>query len=300
MRSKLPSNRGCESFFRRRGKAARREVIAPVLICGAALFVSATFLAVIYDVVRQGAPILSFAFVVDPAANLGRAGGIGPILVSTGMILLVCLMAALPLGLGCAIWLSEFGENQSASGRFVRRSLDVLAGLPSIVFGLFGYAFFCQALGLGFSILSGGLTLACMVLPVLVRSVEVALRAVPHEIRAASAALGFSRTSAIRRFVLPAAAPGIAVGVILGIGRALAETAALLFTSGYVTRMPESFSDSGRALSVHIYDLAMNVPGGDAVAYASALVLLGFLLTMNFLATSLIEYWQRHTGWILS
>ncbi len=295
--SLLPS-RWHESPWRWRMIAIPRDAGAHLLIWTAALIVCAAFVAVLYDVVREGGALLSLDFVIQPTADLGRAGGIGPILVSTGMILLVCLLAVLPLGLGCAIWLSEFREDHGVSGRFVRRSLDVLAGLPSIVFGLFGYTFFCQALGLGFSILSGGLTLACMVLPVFIRAVEVALRAVPHELRAASAALGFSKTARIHRFVLPAAVPGVVVGVILGIGRALAETAALLFTSGYVTRMPESFSDSGRALSVHVYELAMNVPGGDAVAYASALVLVIFLIGINMLATALVQHWQRRKGWV--
>ena len=297
--SLLPS-RWQETPWRWQMIAIPRDAVPHLLIWSAALTVCAAFIAVLYDVVREGLPLVSLDFVVDGTADLGRSGGIGPILVSTGMILGVCLLAALPLGLGCAVWLSEFRENRGLSGRIVRRSLDVLAGLPSIVFGLFGYAFFCQALGLGFSILSGGLTLACMVLPVFIRAVEVALRAVPQEMRAASAALGFSKTASIRRFILPAAAPGVVVGVILGIGRAMAETAALLFTSGYVTRMPESFSDSGRALSVHVYDLAMNVPGGDAAAYASALVLVALLIGINALATALVQYWQRRKGWTTS
>ena len=140
---------------------------------------------------------------------------------------------------------------------------------------------------MGFSIASGGLTLACMVLPLLIRAAEAALQSVPDEQRLAAAALGMSRTRTLRSVLIPAAAPGIVAGLILSIGRAVAETAALLFTSGYVSRAPESLLDSGRALSVHIFDLAMNVSGGESRAYASAVVLLSTLLALNLLAGSL-------------
>jgi len=163
----------------------------------------------------------------------------------------------------------------------------VLSGVPSIVFGLFGNAFFCVALGLGFSIVSGGLTLACMVLPLVIRATEQGFRAVPDDIRRGAAALGFSRASTFTKLLLPAALPGLGVGLSLGISRALAETAALLFTSGYVDRMPASVFDSGRALSIHIYDLAMNVAGGEPRACATALVLIGILVTLNTAAARL-------------
>lgn len=285
--------------WRWRALAVPRDAVAHLALWGAALAVAAAFSWILADVLLHGAPHLSAELLSAAPADAGREGGIAPILVSTLLILGVCLVVAMPLGLGSAVLLAEFSRSANGYGRLVRRSLDVLAGLPSIVFGLFGYAFFCHALGLGFSILSGGLTLACMVLPVLIRSVEAALRAVPDDMRAASAALGLSKTTAIRSLLLPAAAPGLAVGLILGTGRALAETAALLFTSGYVVRMPDSLLDSGRALSVHIYDLAMNVPGGDGMAYASALVLLGLLVGMNALATELVQRWQRRKGLVL-
>lgn len=169
----------------------------------------------------------------------------------------------------------------------------MLAGVPSIVFGLFGNAFFCRVLGLGFSILSGGLTLACMVLPLLIRATEEGFRSVPREYRTGAAALGLSRTRTLFSLLLPAAAPGLLVGLVLGIGRAVAETAALIFTSGYVDRWPESLLDSGRSLSIHIFDLSMNVPGGDANAYASALVLMGILLALNGASSALSERWLR-------
>lgn len=285
-----------DAASRWRALAIPRDAVAHLAVWGAAFAVAGAFAWILADVVAHGASHLSAELLTAAPSDAGRGGGIAPILVSTALILAVCMGAAIPLGLGSAVLLAEFSRDANGFGRLVRRSLDVLAGLPSIVFGLFGYAFFCHALGLGFSIVSGGLTLACMVLPVLIRSVESALRAVPDDLRAASAALAFSKTTAIRSLLLPAAAPGLAVGLILGIGRAFAETAALLFTSGYVARMPASLLDSGRALSVHIYDLAMNVPGGDGMAYASALVLVGALLGVNALATALVQHWQRRKG----
>ena len=225
--------------------------------------------------------------------DAGRAGGIFPILISTGLILILCLVVAIPIGLGAAIFLAECTSEHHLFGRVVRRSLDVLAAVPSIVFGLFGYAFFSQMLGMGFSILSGGLTLACMVLPILIRATEEGFRSVPGEYRLGAAALGLSRMTTLTTLLFPAAMPGLMVGVILGTGRAMAETAALIFTSGYVDRMPESLMDSGRALSLHIFDLSMNVPGGNANAYASAVVLIALLLLINTLASWITGHWLK-------
>ena len=150
---------------------------------------------IVGDLVVGGVGQLSWGFLTEPVAGAGRSGGIGPILVSTALILAVSLAASIPLGLGAAIFLSEHTRGAGRFARAVRRSLDVLAAVPSIVFGLFGSVFFCQVLGLGFSILSGGLTLACMVLPIFIRSAEVGLQAVPQDQRHAAAALAMSRTS---------------------------------------------------------------------------------------------------------
>ena len=268
-----------------------REWLAFVLVWGSAVLVTATFCWLLGDIIWHGLSHLSWIFLTAPPENAGRRGGIGPILVSTFLILGVCLAVSLPIGIGTAVLLAEFTSDHSLFGRLTRRSLDVLAGVPSIVFGLFGNAFFCKTLGLGFSILSGGLTLACMVLPILIRSTEEGFRAAPSNYRLSAAALGLSRTTTLFHLLLPAAVPGLLVGLVLGVGRASAETAALIFTSGYVDRMPESLLDSGRALSVHIFDLSMNVSGGDANAYASALVLVTSLLMINGVASWLTEYW---------
>jgi phosphate transport system permease protein len=266
---------------------------ATVMIWSAGLIVTATFLWIVGDLVRHGLSQVSWGFLVEAPADAGRAGGIGPVLISTALILLVCLLASAPLAMGTAVLLAEFSPGGGWFGRLVRRSLDVIAAVPSIIFGLFGNAFFSLYLGLGFSILSGGLTLACMVLPLLIRTMEEGLRGVPDEYRYAAAALGLSRTVTISRILLPAATSSLVVGLVLGIGRALAETAALLFTSGYVDRMPGSLFDSGRALSVHVYDLAMNVPGGASNAYATALMLAVLLLIINVATFQLADRWRR-------
>jgi len=272
-------------------RARRADLLATVVLWAVPVVVTAVFVWLLADVARLGAGRLSWSFLTSAPRNAGRDGGIGPLLVSTAMIVSVCLAVSLPVGLGTAVLLSEFAPAHGLFGRGVRRSLDVLAGVPSIVFGLFGNAFFCETLGLGFSILSGGLTLACMVLPILIRSTEEGFRAVPDEYRRGAAALGLSHTTTLWHLLLPAALPGLVVGLVLGVGRALAETAALMFTSGYVDRMPESFFDSGRALSLHIFDLSMIVSGGDANAAGTALVLVVLLLLINGSASWLATRW---------
>ena len=251
---------------------------------------------ILFDIARHGLSGLSWSFLVDEPANAGRTGGIGPIILSTAYILLIAMAVSLPIGLATALWLSEFTKTTGPFAEFVRKSLDILAGVPSIVFGLFGNAFFCVYLGMGFSILSGGLTLACMVLPILIRVTEESFRSVPIELRQGTAALGMSKTSNIFFIMIPVAFPGLLAGTLLGFGRAIAETAALIFTSGYVDRWPESAMDSGRSLSVHIYDLAMNVPGGDAQAYATSLYLVIILLLVGGCSSLLVGLHLRKKG----
>jgi phosphate transport system permease protein len=272
-------------------RSRRADRVATLLVWSAALMVTAVFAWLLADIVWEGAGRISWSFLTSSPRNVGKDGGIAPMLVSTGLILAVCLVSSLPISLGTAVLLAEFTPVGGVFGRLVRRSLDVLAGVPSIVFGLFGNALFCKVLGLGFSILSGGLTLACMVLPILIRSIEEGFRAVPNEYRLGAAALGLSRTATLRHLLLPAAVPGLVVGLVLGLGRAIAETVALIFTSGYSDRMPQSLFDSGRSLSIHIYTLAMDIPGGNGNASATALVLVTLLLTINWVALGLADRW---------
>lgn len=270
------------------------SVLAGFLIRASAVIVTGLFLWILFDLLRQGLGGLSWEFLLADPVNAGREGGIRSIWVSTLLILSVCMATAVPLGVAAAAYLAGFTREESNLAQLLRRSLEVLAAMPSIVFGLFGNALFSKLFGMGFSILSGGLTLACMVLPILIRVVEEEFRAVPSEFRMGAAALGLSRAGMLFRVLLPLALPGITVGLALGVGRALAETAALIFTSGYVDRMPGSLFDSGRSLSIHIFDLSMNVPGGDTNAYASALVLVGLLLIINGITAMAMG--KRFTG----
>ncbi|MEM7245702.1 MAG: phosphate ABC transporter permease PstA [Acidobacteriota bacterium] len=270
-----------------------RDRVATAAAWAAAVLVGLVLTWLLFDLARRGLPAWSLELVVASPRDAGRAGGIAPILVSTALILLTCLAAVVPVGLGTAVLLSEVLSEDRLITRVSRRSLDLLAGVPSIVFGLFGNAFFCVALGLGFSILSGGLTLAVMVLPLFARASEEALRSVGRRDRLAAAALGLSRTRTLWSVLLPRALPALIAALVLSLGRAAAETAALVFTSGYVARMPSSLFDSGRALSVHVLDLALNVPGGDARAAASALLLLVVLLMINSGALALGSRLQR-------
>ena len=268
------------------------RVFSTVVFAAAALVVAA-LVWVLTDVVSEGAARISWAFLVTEPRDAGRAGGIAPVLVSTLWVLGIALAAALPLGLGVAIWLSEFAPKQRGFAAYTGITLDVLAGIPSIVYGLFGNAFFSVYMGLGYSLLAGGLTLACMILPVFIRTCESGLRQVSDDWRQGAWALGMTRAAAVCHVLLPAARPAILAGLVLGIGRATAETAALLFTSGYVDRMPESPLDSGRVLAVHIFDLSMNVTGGDGAAYGSALVLIVLIVLLNGLAQSLVDNWFK-------
>lgn len=272
-------------------RSARMDHVVGGLAWGAALAIAACFTWIIWDMIVQGIGLIDFDFLTREPRDAGRAGGIGTILVSTGLIVGVCLVVAVPLGIATAAWLSELAPGAGRASRAVRTSLDLLASVPSIVFGLFGMVFFCQVLGMGFSILAGGMTLACMVLPLVVRTTYAGLRGAPDDLRLGGAALGLTRTATLRHLLLPAAFHGAVIGIILALGRAMSETAALIFTSGYVTRMPESLLDSGRSLSVHIYDLAMNVAGGESNAHATALALLVLLLLINLSASRLAAVW---------
>ncbi|TVP52457.1 MAG: phosphate ABC transporter permease PstA [Halomonadaceae bacterium] len=265
-------------------------VTGGLLVC----LVLLPLVAMLFDLLRLGLPVLGWEFLLTAPSNAGRSGGIAPLLISTGWILLVCLSVAVPVGLGCAVFLNEWLLPESRLSRGIGLSLDVLSGVPSIIFGLFGYQVFAITLGLGFSILSGGLALACMVLPFIVRTSQQSLAAVPAGYRQAAQALSLSQTGMLWRVVLPTASPGIAAGVVLATGRALGETAVLIFTAGYVLRQPDSVLDSGRALAVHIYDLATNVTGGTSHGAATALVLLALILIATTSVRSGAGLWSRY------
>jgi phosphate transport system permease protein len=207
--------------------------------------------------------------------------------VGSVLLPLVALVIAVPLGVGTAVYLTEY-TRETRLTRLIRFGTDCLAGIPSIIFGLFGFILFVTMLGMGWSLLSGGLTLAIMILPTIIRTSEEAILAVPHSYREVSFSLGATRWETVAKVVLPNALPGIVTGVMLGIGRAIGETAAVIFTAGSSLRLPNSLFDPVRTMSVHFYILAREGISAE-YAYGTAAVLVLSVLTVNLAA-----YWTMH------
>jgi phosphate transport system permease protein len=243
---------------------------------------------IIFDVVRHGLPAINWTFLTQMPRRSGAEGGILPAIVGTLLLVLGTIAVALPLGMATAIYLSEYAK-QGKFTRSIRLAIITLAGVPSIVFGLFGLGLFVIFLGFGASILSGCLTLACMILPTIIASSEEALRAVPLSLRQGSLALGATKWQTIRKNVLPYSLSGMLTGSILGIGRAAGETAPILLTVAafYLPKIPNSIFDQVMALPYHLYVLATQHPDVEKVRpmqYGTALVLLALVLGVNLIA----------------
>ena len=193
------------------------------------------------------------------------------------------LLIAVPIGVGSSIYLEEYARSRSKFARLVNLTAETLAGIPSIVFGLFGFVFFVIFLDLGWSILSGGLTLAIMILPTITRTTQEAILSVSHEYRENSLALGASKWQTIRKVVLPSALPGIVTGIILSIGRAVGETAAIILTAGSSLGMPITPLDPARTMSVHLYILAMEGISMER-AFGTAFLIVVLIIIINYLA----------------
>jgi phosphate transport system permease protein len=222
---------------------------------------------------------------------MGRAGGIFSTIVGTLALTFLAILIATPLGVGSAIYLAEYTRENWLT-RVIRFGSECLAGIPSIIFGLFGFILFVTKLGLGWSLLSGGLTLAFMTLPTIIRTSEEAIRSVPYSYREVSFSLGSTRWQAVTRVVLPSALPGIATGVILSVGRSIGETAAVIFTAGSSLRLPTSLFSSSRTMSVHFYILAREGIS-MANAYGTAAILIISILAINLLAYALMNKFLR-------
>lgn len=206
-----------------------------------------------------------------------------PAILNTIVMTLLSLLIAAPLGIFAAIYLVEYTNRGNKMVAVVRTTAETLSGIPSIVYGLFGMLFFVTYLGWGYSLLAGAFTLSIMILPLIMRTTEEALRAVPDSYREGSFGLGAGRLRTVFRVVLPSAVPGILAGVILSIGRVVGETAALIFTAGTVTELPENLMSSGRTLAVHMYVLSNEGLHTDQ-AYATAVMLLLIVLCINWLS----------------
>jgi phosphate transport system permease protein len=270
-----------------------------VLLGTMALFVVVPILLVIGTIVWRGIGAISWEFLLAMPRDGMKAGGIFPAIVGTLLLTFGTALVAIPVGVGGAIYLSEYARDTWLT-RAIRLAIINLAGIPSVVYGLFGLGLFVLFLRFGTSIVAGSLTLAIMTLPIVISAAEEALRAVPTEFRTVSASLGGTRWQGIRHIVLPQALPGIITGVILGLLRAAGETAPILFTVAafYLPHLPRSPFDQTMALPYHLYVISTQVPGMPLeTQYGTALVLLGLVLSMNVVASLVRGHYRRRRDW---
>jgi len=248
-------------------------------------------LVIIGYILINGLPVLTPEFLLSSPLNAGRAGGIFPMIVSTFYVTFIAVIVAAPLGVLSAIYLAEY-SGQSRIVRAIRFGTQTLASIPSIVFGLFGMAFFVVFLHFGFCVLSGGLTLALMALPTILSTSEISLQAVPQSYREGSLAIGATKWQTVYKVVLPAAMPGIITGIILGMARAIEETAAILYTVGSATQIPISVFDPARPLPLHLYYLAtegLSMPNAYGTAAVLVIIILVITITTNYLVDRYIK-----------
>lgn len=250
-------------------------------------------------IVFQGVPAISWEFITAAPCDGLKAGGVWPAIVGTVLLTLGTAIFAVPLGVAVAIYLAEYARDTLFT-RLIRLAIINLAGVPSVVYGLFGVGLFVIFLQFGKSILAGSLTLAIMTLPVIISTTEEALRAVPQSFRIVSLSLGGTQWQTIRRIVLPQALPGILTGIILGLERAAGETAPILFTVAavFLPQLPRSIFDQAMALPYHLFVVSTQVPGMPVhVQYGTALVLLVFVLSMNVLAAVTRSRFRARRQW---
>jgi phosphate transport system permease protein len=259
-----------------------------ILVLGAATLLTVlVLLFVVAFVLVKGLPGVTWDFLSSAPKEMGKEGGILPTLVGTVLLPLLAIGIAMPLGVGTAIYLTEY-TRETRMTRALRFGTDCLAGIPSIIFGLFGFIFFVVMLKMGWCLLSGALTLSIMVLPTIIRTSEEAIRAVPNAYREVSFSLGATRWETVMKVILPNALPGIVTGMILGVGRSIGETAAVIFTAGSSLRMPMTVFDSVRTMSVHFYILAREGISNEK-AYATAAVLIISVLLINLVAYTMMH-----------
>jgi phosphate transport system permease protein len=264
-----------------------------------ALLTFSPVLAVVIYIIYKGFPAISWGFLSELPMDGMRAGGIFPAVVGTFYLTLGTAIFTVPLGMGAAIYLSEYAEDNNWT-RTIRIAIINLAGIPSVVYGLFGLGLFVIFLNFGTSILAGSLTLSIMTLPVVISTTEEALRAVPQSFRTVSLSVGATKWQTIRKIVLPQALPGILTGIILGLERAAGETAPILFTVAafFLPRLPSSIFDATMALPYHLFVISTQVPGMPVkIQYGTALVLIIFVLGMNLIATIIRSRARARRQW---
>jgi phosphate transport system permease protein len=285
----------------KRGSVSRQtsQKIAFALLTAMAVIVVVPIVLVVVYIVIQGLGAISWEFLADFPRNGMKEGGILPAVVGTVVLTLGTAIASIPISVGAAIYLAEYARDSWLT-RAIRMAIVNLAGIPSVVYGLFGLGLFVLFMGLGTSIVAGSLTLGLMTMPVVISTAEEALLTVPQRFRVVSRSLGATRWQTVRQVVLPNALPGILTGVILGLERAAGETAPILFTVAafYLPQLPRSPLDQTMALPYHLYVISTQVPGMPLqVQYGTALVLLVMVLGMNLVATVIRSRFRRRRQW---
>jgi phosphate transport system permease protein len=277
----------------------RTQKIAFFLLFLATLLIIIPVGAVVVIIIQKGWPAITWQFLSEMPRQGMRAGGIFPAIIGTLYLVSGAIVFALPIGLLAAIYLSEYAKDNILT-RTIKLAIVNLAGVPSVVYGLFGLALFVVFFKFGASILSGSLTLGIMILPLIITASREALESVPYSFREVSLSLGASKWQTIRNIVLPNAIPGILTGTILGLGRAAGETAPILFTVAafYLPRLPQSVFDQAMALPYHLYVISTQVPNVDEkVRYGTALVLLVMVLFMNLVAIIIRYQFRKKKKW---
>ncbi|MGZ3569769.1 MAG: phosphate ABC transporter permease PstA [Thermodesulfobacteriota bacterium] len=268
------------------------QSIAKILIWVSALSTIAVMILILFQILKEGLPVLHLRFFLESPKSMGREGGIFTTIIGTMALTGVAILFGAPLGVGTAVFLREY-TRESKISRLIRFGTDCLAGVPSIIFGLFGFVFFVIRLNLGWSILSGGLTLAAMILPTVISTAEESIKAIPPSYREVSYSLGGTKWQTITRVVLPSALPGIFTGILLSVGRSIGETAAVILTAGSSLVMPTSLFSPIRTMSVHFYILAREGISMK-MAYGTGAALILLVLMVNVIAQWLISRYVRH------
>ncbi|MCL2687424.1 MAG: phosphate ABC transporter permease PstA [Methanobrevibacter sp.] len=267
-----------------------QRIMNAIFVCSGLITVLILIFIIGYILI-MGLPVVNLEFIFSNPIDSGRAGGIFPMIISSIYVTLIAGIVSTPLGVGAAVYLVEYA-GESKITKIIRFGAETLASIPSIVYGLFGLAFFVVSMGLGWSILSGGLVLAIMALPTIFQVSEVTISSIPSSYREGSYGLGATKWQTIYRVVLPAAIPGIVTGIILGMTRAISEAAAVMFAVGSALSVPISMFDPGRPLPLHLYVLATEGISLEN-AYGTAAVLVILVLAVTIIANFLIDKYQR-------
>jgi phosphate transport system permease protein len=269
----------------------KEQKFIKILLWAFTLITIFTLFFILFFILKNGLPVLSLSFLTTNPTDMGKSGGIFSTIIGTIALTIMAILIAAPLGVGSAIFLNEY-TREGRITRIIRFGADCLAGIPSIIFGLFGFILFVTKLKFGWSILSGSLTLASMILPTIIRTSEEAMKSVPRSYREVSYSLGSTKWKMVTKVVLPSALPGIITGIILSAGRSIGETAAVIFTAGSALRIPTSIFSSSRTMAVHFYVLAREGISLDN-AYGTAAILIIAILVINIITYRLMYRFMK-------